>query len=322
MKKANVREGTPVYAGKHKSRRASIGKLKETIQLSLLALPGTALLFVFCYLPMFGVVIAFKKFNPNLGILKSKWVGFENFEFFFTSQDAIRVLGNTLLYSGTFLIVDMIAGVTLAVLFYNLRSKAGLRVYNTIVILPKFMSMVMIAFIVYTLFSPAYGLINNLLGIFGVDAVQWYSDPKYWPAILLITHIWQTMGMNSVIYYASLVGLDSNLLEAADLDGATKWQKVRHVMIPHLSGVIIILIILGIGHIFSGDFGLFFQVPKNMGVLYPTTDIISTYTYRAMINGAMEKSAAMGLFQSFSGLIMVVATNLIVRKISPENSLF
>lgn len=296
--------------------------VKETAELTLLALPGIVLFFIFHYIPMFGVIIAFKKFNPNLGILASTWVGFGNFEFFFTSQDAIRVMRNTVLYSLTFLVLDAVTGVALAIMFYNLRSKVGLKVYNTIVILPRFMSMVIIAFIVYSLLSPTYGIVNGILKGFGIKAVQWYNDPKYWPAILTITHIWQTVGMRSIIYYASLMSLDDELLEAASLDGASRWQQIRHIIVPHLTSILVIMTILGIGDLFSGDFGLFFQVTKDIGVLYPTTDIINTYTYRAMRNGAMEKSAAMGLFQSFSGLVLVVLTNAVVRKISPENSLF
>jgi putative aldouronate transport system permease protein len=305
-----------------KRKKLKPEKVRENLELLLIALPGIALIFVFSYLPMFGVVIAFKDFNPNLGILESPWVGFGNFEFFFTSQDAGRVLRNTVLYSITFLILDVAVGVILAILFYNLRSKAGLKIYNTILILPRFMSMVIIAFVVYALFSPTYGVVNTVLSAVGLDKVQWYKDPKYWPVILTLTHIWSTMGMNSVIYYASLVGLDSELLEAAELDGAGSLRKAWHIMAPHLSGVIIVLTILGIGSLFSGDFGLFYQVPKDMGMLYPSTDIINTYVFRSLISGGVEKSAAMGLFQSTASMILVLITNFIVRKISPEHSLF
>jgi putative aldouronate transport system permease protein len=182
--------------------------------------------------------------------------------------------------------------------------------------------MVIIAFVVYSLFSPTYGVVNSVAKAFGAQPTQWYSDPKYWPWILIATHIWQTMGMNSIVYYAALVGIDRDILEAAGLDGASSFRKAWHIMVPHLASIIVILTILGIGGLFSGDFGLFYQVPKDIGMLYPATDIINTYTYRALTTGAMEKSAAMGLFQSLSGLVLVVATNAAVRRISPENSLF
>ncbi len=297
-------------------------RLKMDLQLTSLVLPGALLLIVFHYLPMFGIVIAFKKYNPNLGIIASKWIGLKNFEFFFTSADCWRVLRNTLGYSAAFLATNVFFGVLLAVLCYNLTAPKALKAYHTIVILPRFMSTVIIAYIVYALLSPSAGVLNGVIKAMGGRPVQWYAEPAYWPFFLTITHIWQTVGMNSVVYYASLVSLDRELLEAADLDGANRVQKVLHVMVPHLMGIIVILTILGIGNLFSGDFGLFFQVTKDQGVLYPTTDIINTYTYRALMGGSMERSAAVGLFQSAAGCVMVIGTNLIVRKISPENSLF
>ncbi len=306
---------------KHKVRR-NRAVFRENFWLTMMVLPGALLLLVFNYIPMAGVVMAFKKYNPVEGIWASEWCGLENFEFFFTSQDAVRVIRNTLGYSVTFLILDLIAGVTLAIMFYNLRSRKALKLYNTVVILPRFMSMVIIAFIVYTLLNPSYGIFNTVIEQFGGTGVQWYMEPGYWPFILTGVHIWQTVGMNSIIYYASLMGLDESLIEAAQLDGANKWQQTMHVVIPHLVPVMVITTILGIGHLFSGDFGLFYQVTKDVGLLYPTTDIINTYTFRALQNGALEKSTAVGLFQSLTGLILVVVTNGIVRKISPENSMF
>lgn len=309
---------------KKDAKKTAAGRVarRETFHLSMMVLPGILLFLVFNYLPMLGIVIAFKDYNPNLGIWGSPWCGLGNFEFFFTSQEAARVIGNTVMYSLVFLIVDLIAGVGLALMFYNLRSRRALKFYNTVVILPRFMSAVIVAFIVYIVLNPSYGIANQILGLFGISRVQWYMKPAYWPVILTITHVWQTVGMNSIIYYASLMGLDEALLEAAALDGANKWQQTWHVVIPHLIPVMVITTILAIGHLFSGDFGLFYQVPKDVGLLYSTTDIINTYTFRALRDGALEKSTAVGLFQSLTGLILVTGTNAIVRKISPENSLF
>lgn len=302
-----------------KARRT---KVQENTQLLLMTLPGIILVFLFCYLPMPGLAIAFKKYNPNLGVWGSQWCGLDNFKFFFTSQDAVRTIRNTVLYSSAFLILDLVCAVGLALMLYFLRSKRALKVYNTVVIVPKFMSPVIIAFIVYALFSPNFGLVNEVIKALGGDAIAWYSEPKYWPWILTVTHIWQTVGMNSVIYYASLMSLDESLLEASTLDGANRWQQICHVIIPHLVPVMVVTTVLAMGSIFSGDFGLFYQVPKDQGTLYATTDIISTYTYRALLGGSLEKSAAVGLFQSVVGFVMVVATNAIVKKISPENSMF
>lgn len=297
-------------------------KIKENLQMITMTIPGLVLVLLFCYLPMPGIAIAFKKYNPNLGIWGSEWNGLDNFKFFFTSQDAGRTIRNTVLYSVGFLIIDLVFAVGLALMFYFLRSKKGLKVYNTIVITPKFMSAVIVAFIVYAILSPSYGLLNSIIKFFGGEPIAWYSEAKYWPWILTITHIWQTVGMNSIVYYASLMSLDESLLEAAVIDGANRRQQIFHVIIPHLVPIMVITTILGMGSIFGGDFGLFYQVPKDQGLLYSTTDIISTYTYRAMLSGSLEKSAAVGLFQSVVGLIMVVTTNAIVKKISPENSLF
>ena len=297
-------------------------KIKENLQMLTMTIPGLVLVLLFCYLPMPGIAIAFKKYNPNLGIWGSEWNGLDNFKFFFTSQDAGRTIRNTVLYSVGFLIIDLVFAVGLALMFYFLRSKKGLKVYNTIVITPKFMSAVIVAFIVYAILSPSYGLLNSIIKFFGGEPIAWYSEAKYWPWILTITHIWQTVGMNSIVYYASLMSLDESLLEAAVIDGANRRQQIFHVIIPHLVPIMVITTILGMGSIFGGDFGLFYQVPKDQGLLYSTTDIISTYTYRAMLSGSLEKSAAVGLFQSVVGLIMVVTTNAIVKKISPENSLF
>ena len=304
---------------KLKARRT---KVQENAQLLLMTLPGIILVFLFCYLPMPGLAIAFKKYNPNLGVWGSQWCGLDNFKFFFTSQDAVRTIRNTVLYSSAFLILDLVCAVGLALMLYFLRSKRALKVYNTVVIVPKFMSPVIIAFIVYALFSPNFGLVNAVIKALGGDSIAWYSEPKYWPWILTVTHIWQTVGMNSVIYYASLMSLDESLLEASTLDGANRWQQICHVIIPHLVPVMVVTTVLAMGSIFSGDFGLFYQVPKDQGTLYATTDIISTYTYRALLGGSLEKSAAVGLFQSVVGFVMVVATNAIVKKISPENSMF
>ena len=303
-------------------KRESKVKRRETFHLDLMVLPGFLLLLIFNYAPMLGLPIAFKDYNPNLGIMKSPWNGWENFRFFFESQDAVRTIRNTLMYSVSFLILDLVCGVTLALMFYNLRSRKALKVYNTIVILPRFMSAVIIAFIVYIILNPSYGLLNHLILALGGSKVQWYSESSYWPVILTITHIWQTVGMNSIIYYASLMGLDEALLEAAKLDGASKWQETWYVVIPHLIPVMVITTILAIGRLFQGDFGLFYQTPKNVGLLYETTDVINTYTYRALQSGAFEKSTAVGLFQSVMGATLVIITNKIVQKISPENSLF
>lgn len=295
---------------------------RENLTLFLLALPGLFFLILFNYVPMGGVIIAFKKYVPLKGILGSKWVGLKNFEFFFKSQDAVRTIRNTLMYSTTFLILDLILGVLMALLLYHLRSRRALKIYHTIILLPRFLSIIIISFIVYAILSPSYGVLNRILVAFGGERIQWYSEARYWPVILTIVHCWAFVGAGCLYYYAALMAVDESLFEAATIDGANTIQKDWYVAIPSLIPIMVIMTILGIGGLFSGDMGLFYQVPKNQGILYETTDIVNTYTYRAMLDGTLEKSAAVGLFQSLIGLILVLGTNAIVRKISPEHSMF
>lgn len=294
--------------------------LKENLSLFLMTVPGIIFLILFNYLPMYGVVIAFKNYIPRKGIWGSPWVGFDNFKFFFTSQDAVRTIRNTVLYSLDFLVVDLVVGVCMALLFYHLRK--GIKVYHTIILIPRFISIIIVSFITYSILSPSYGVLNSLIVALGGEGIQWYNEPQHWPLIITIVHIWQIAGSGCLYYYSTLVGIDASLFEAASLDGANTLQKCWHVAIPALKPIMVLTLILGLGNMFSGDMGLFYQVTKNMGTLYPTTDIINTYTYRALLDGSMTKSAAVGLFQSLTGMVLVVTVNAIVRKISPEHSMF
>ena len=295
----------------------------EQRQLTVLALPAVILAFVFQYLPIGGIIMAFKEFNANLGIFKSPWNGFENFKFFFQSQDAFRVVRNTVLFGIDFQIVGIVFALALALFLYEIRSKLALKTIQTVMILPHFISYVLVAFITYAILNLNYGVLNKLIVFFGGEKIDWYSDYKYWPYILTVVDIWKKVGMNCIIYYAALMGIDECLFEAARLDGATKWQEIRYIKIPELSSVVCILFILGIGHLISGDFGLFYQVPMDIGVLYPVTDIINTYVFRGLQQATnLGMTSAVGLFQSVVSLILVVGTNLIVKKIDPEQSLF
>lgn len=304
----------------HQSRKRR--NRKYTMTLCLMLLPGLVCLFLFNYLPMGGAVIAFKDYKPLKGIWGSAWCGLKNFEFFFSSQDAARTIRNTVLYSVGFLILDLILGVLVAILLYNLKSKAGIKVYHTAILMPQFLSIVIVSFLVYAFLSPSYGFLNRIIVALGGDAISWYSMPKYWPWILVIVHCWMALGTGSLYYYAALTGIDPSLFDSADLDGANAFQRAWHICIPELVPIIVMMLILGIGRIFNDDMGLFYQVPRNTGMLYSATDTINTYTYRALLDGNLSKSAAVGLFQSFTGLCLVVGANGLIRKISPENSMF
>ena len=305
-----------------KKQKASRKALRESISMGTLAIPGVLLLLLFNYAPMIGNIIAFKRYKPLKGIFGSDWNGLENFKFFFTSADAVRTIRNTILYNFSFMVLGTILAVSLALMFYSLRNAKALKVYNTVILIPRFLSAVVVAFLAEIFLHPRYGLLNQLLLSTGGSNVDWYTVSDAWPYILTFVYLWGHIGVMSVIYYAALMGLDDGLLEASRLDGANKWHQIWHVMIPHLVPTIVIQNILSIGKLFTGDFGLFYQVPKDTGILYPVTDIINTYTYRALQSGDMSRGAAVGLFQSVAGLITVVIANYIVKKINPENSLF
>lgn len=306
-------------------QRLSLGTrrlLRDNVSLWALALPGLILLLVFSYLPMGGIVLAFKDYVPRKGIFGSEWCGFDNFTFFFTSQDAGRTIRNTLLYSVAFLIIDLVLGVVMALLLFHLRSQRSLKAYHTTMLIPRFMSIVIVSFIAYSFLQPSQGFLNRFIQFFGGKSISWYNDPKYWPVILTIVHIWQIAGSGCLYYYAALVGIDSTLFEAASVDGAGTLRKCWSIAIPALLPVICMMLILGIGRLFTADMGLFYNVTKDQGSLYATTDVIATYTYRALLTGALEKSTAVGLFQSAAGMILVLISNAIIRKVSPENSMF
>ncbi len=308
---------------KKKTKQIKIkGSVTDQIQLFILQFPALLLFFIFCYVPMYGAIIAFKDFRPRLGIWGSPWVGFRNFEFFFASQDAAIIIRNTLLYNLAFLILTTSGAVIVALLLYNLSKRWLVKTYNTIMILPKFMSIVLISFIVYALLNPASGIVNQIIQNFGGEAIDWYSKPLAWPFILTFVHLWQCVGYSSIIYYAALMGINPELFEAAEIDGATKFQQTIKIAIPEIMSLISIQTILALGQIFNGDFGLFYQVTRNVSTLYPTTDIVNTYTFRTLMGGDMAKSSAVGLMQSVVGTVLIITVNAIVKKLSPEDSLF
>lgn len=296
---------------------------KRNLQLWTLALPAVILLLVFNYAPMFGIVLAFKDYKVPKGIFGSPWAGLENFKFFFESQDAFRVIRNTLGLNLLFIVAGIFLGVVFALIMYEVKKPSQIKTYQTISIIPSFISWVAVGYIVYSLLDPTKGIMNQILAVFGVQGVDWYSRPEYWPVILLIAKVWQGVGLGSIIYYAALMGVDNELYEAADMDGANKLQKILHISIPQIIPIIIVMALLDVGKIFRADFGLFYNVTRDVGALYPTTDVIDTYVFRALMQqGNIGMASAVGLVQSVVCFVTLVTTNWIVKKISPENSLF
>ena len=312
MKKAEVKKG--------KKKNA----LKEYWPLYLMMLPALLYLLINNYIPMAGMVIAFKKLNFAKGIWASPWAGLKNFKFLFASRDAWVITRNTLLYNVAFILVNMVVGIAIAILITEVRNTKLKKVYQSAILLPFLMSMVILSYIVYALLSAENGLVNNsILPLFHMDPIQWYQKPKYWPAILIIANCWKGVGYGCLIYIASLIGIDPSFYEAARLDGASKWQEITKITLPSLVPTIITLLLLSIGRIFYSDFGLFYQVPMNSGVLVSTTNVIDTYVYRALIEqGNISMSSAAGVYQSLVGFCVVMLSNWIVRKVDKDQALF
>ena len=312
MKKAEVKKG--------KKKNA----LKEYWPLYLMMLPALLYLLINNYIPMAGMVIAFKKLNFAKGIWASPWAGLKNFKFLFASKDAWIITRNTLLYNIAFILVNMVVGIAIAILITEIRNTKLKKIYQSAILLPFLMSMVILSYIVYALLSAENGLVNNsILPLFHIDPIQWYQKPKYWPAVLIIANCWKGVGYGCLIYIASLIGINPSFYEAARLDGASKWQEITKITLPSLVPTIITLLLLSIGRIFYSDFGLFYQVPMNSGVLFPTTNVIDTYVYRALIEqGNISMSSAAGVYQSLVGFCVVMLSNWIVRKVDKDQALF
>lgn len=296
---------------------------KNTWQVYLLMALPLIYLFIFNYLPMFGIVIAFKNYKFDLGILGSKWVGFENFKFLLLSNDFVKVVRNTLSMNFLFILFGVSMSILVAVLLFELQSRRSTKIYQTVMITPHFVSWVVVAYITYALFQPKTGILNNIFEAIGMKSIDWYNTPSIWPPILVIASLWKNTGMDCVVYYAALMGVDESLLEAAALDGANKAQRVWHVMIPSIVPIVVILVILKIGGIFRADFGLFYQLTRDAGTLYETTDVVDTYIYRTMrVIGDMGMSSAAGLLQSIVGMLLVIITNYFSKKIEDVGGLF
>lgn len=304
--------------------RHRMKKLLEYRQLYLLLLPGVVYLALLNYLPMFGAVIAFKEIDYALGILRSPWVGLKNFEFLFASNDAWIIVRNTLGYNAVFIVTGPVVSVTLAILLNELTNRRMAKVYQTLIIMPHFISMVVVSYLVYAFLGHQSGFVNS--GIFpalGLDAVKWYYEPKYWPFFLFFIQGWKHWGYGTVIYLATMAGFDQELYEAAAIDGASRLRQIFSITIPLLVPIVIMLFVLSLGRIFNSDFGLFFQVPRSQGPLHPVTQTLDTYTYRSLMQlGDLGMASAAAFFQSAVGFFTILSANIAVKRMNPERALF
>lgn len=307
------------------------GFLKNVWQykaLILMALPGVIWFIFFFYIPVLANVVAFKDFHISpdgflASLRESPWVGFDNFKFLFASNDAWLITKNTLLYNIVFLAFNLFFAIAFAIIMSELRNKKLVKVYHTMSLLPYFLSWVVISYFVYAFLSPDKGIINQWINNMGGESINWYADPKWWPFIFVFMSVWKSLGYNSIIYYASVVGIDQSYYEAAMVDGANKWQQIKNVTLPQLLPMISVLLILNIGGIFRADFGLFYQVPQNSGALYQVTAVLDTYIYNGLTaTGDFGMTAAAGLYQSVVGALLLLAANLVVRKLEPDSALF
>ena len=297
--------------------------MKRCIPIYLMALPGLIYLFINNYMPLPGLVLAFKNYNARKGIWGSAWAGLSNFTYLFTTSDAYVITRNTILYNLAFIVVNTVLSIAVAIILSELKNKVK-NFYQSVILLPHLISAVIISYIVFAFLSTESGFFNNTIGrLFGAEPIAYYAEKQYWPYILVFVNAWKSIGYQCIIYLATLLGFDRSYYEAADLDGATVWQQIRLITLPLLRPTIIMLTMMAVGRIFYSDFGLFYQVPQNSGALYEVTNTIDTYVYRGLLeSGNISMSAAAGFYQSIVGFILVLGANLLVRKYDRDSALF
>ena len=305
-------------------------KNKKTLVLLTMVAPVAVWLLLLRYLPMGGIVLAFKNYkvnprNPSFisNLLSSKWVGFKNFEFLFKTDSAWVMIRNTLVYNIVFIVLGVIIPVAFAIMMNEITRKFFRKAYQTMMFFPYFLSWVVVSYFLNAFLDAQYGMIPAMQEAAGHARTSWYTTPGPWPFILTFANLWKNVGYSTVLYLAAITGIDTNQYEAAAMDGATKWQQVLHVTIPHLRTMIAILFIMNVGKIFASDFGLFYNVPMQNGALFSVTQTIDTYVYRAyMATGDPGQSSAAGLLQNVLGFVCILTANGIVKKIDSESSLF
>ena len=306
---------------KAKSKKFNLKKVNWALVSMLI--PGIILLIVFKYIPIAGVVVAFKRLSYVDTIWSAPWCGLDNFKFLFTTPDAWVITRNTVLYNIVFIAGGLFFNVSFAIMLDELRNKHAVKIYQNIIFLPFLFSIVIVTYLYYGFFSQNYGILNSILKMLGHAGINWYNDASKWPFILVFVNFWMSIGYGSILYIAGIAGIDASLFDAAKIDGASRWQKIRYVTIPSLMPIIIINFIMGVGRIFNSDFGLFYTFPMNSASLYRVTNVIDTYVYRSlMITGDTGMSAAAALYQSAVGFVLVMIANGIVNKIDSDKAMF
>lgn len=306
-------------------RKKSIWKkLKNNKALILMCLPAIIYFIIFSYCPMPGAYIAFTDFNYKSGIFGSKFVGFDNFKFLIQSGSLWQLTRNTILYNLAFIILGNALQIFVAILLNEIKNKLFKKVAQTIMFLPYFISAVLVGLLAFNILNYDFGFLNSVIKFFGGDPIKVYSMPSAWWIIIVLVNLWQGTGYGSIVYFASICGIDSNIIEASEVDGANILQRIRYIILPSLKPTAIILFLFAIGGIMKGNFGLFYNlVGSSNSMLFPTTDIIETYVYRTLMNNFnFANSAAVGLYQSVFGFALVMFCNWVVKKIDEEYALF
>jgi putative aldouronate transport system permease protein len=300
-----------------------IREISRNRSLYILALPGLIFLVIFAYIPMFGHLIAFKKFNAIQGFWKSEWVGFKNFEFFFSSGDWLKVTWNTVFLNCLFIVFGLGIAIIMAILLNEIRMVMMKRFAQSIIFMPYFISWMVVSLMVYALLNTTDGILNRTLVNLGIDSVSWYNSPQYWPVILSLIYVWKMSGYYSIIFFASITGISSEFYESARIDGATRFQQIIHITIPLIRPTVIVLALLAVGRIFYGDFAMIYGIIGDNAALFPTTDVIDTFSYRALRQlGDFGMSSSVALYQSVMGVIAIVMFNWIVRRVDKDSALF
>lgn len=302
---------------------------RDDTELGLLGLPTFIWYVLFSYLPMFGLIIAFKKYQifPRQSFLAnlfmSDWVGFDNFKFFINNNTFGMLLRNTLLYNLVFIVLNIVIPVALAMMINELYSKRKSKVYQTMMFFPHFLSWVVVSYFVFAFLSPDKGLMNKIVIALGGEKIMWYSEPTYWPFILVFMNLWKGVGYNMVVYLATITGIDQSLYEAAMLDGATKWQQAKYITLPLMKTILITMFILNVGKIFYSDFGLFWQVTQGVpNSLHNVASTFDTFIYSALQGSTpIGRTAAASLFQSVCCCATILLANFIVSKIDPDSAI-
>ena len=316
---------TPIRLGSGR-----LAKYKKTLVLLTMVAPAAIWLLLLRYLPMGGIILAFKNYkinprNPSFisNLLNSKWVGLKNFEFLFKTNDAWIMFRNTLGYNIVFIILGVIIPVAFAIMMNEFTRKFVRKAYQTMMFFPYFLSWVVVSYFLNAFLDAQYGMIPAMQAAAGKEVISWYTTPGPWPYLLVFANLWKNVGYSTVLYLAAITGIDANQYEAAAIDGASKWQQVLYVTLPHLRTMICILFIMNVGKIFASDFGLFYNVPMQNGALFSVTQTIDTYVYRAYIaTGNPGQSSAAGLLQNVLGFICILSANAIVKKIDADSAMF